>query len=85
MRTLTVRRDLCIINESCPEEAIVTSHVLAQQQNEGALETSLNYNRFLWAVTRIADLWNADKYQKLSRKVRGKPWPSSGPLRGQLG
>jgi len=68
---VTLCRRLSIINEQCPQEVILTSHVLAQRSEDGSSEDiSLQYEEFVWALCRIADLWVPDKYLKLSRKVK---------------
>uniref|UniRef100_A0A061SBB3 Uncharacterized protein n=1 Tax=Tetraselmis sp. GSL018 TaxID=582737 RepID=A0A061SBB3_9CHLO len=80
LELLDMCRQVAIVNEFCPEEVILTSHVLSQREgSRSAEEASLSYNEFLRAVCRIADLWVPDKYLKLSVKVSSlvdhiRPW-----------
>jgi hypothetical protein len=61
-------RKLSIIDDLCPEEVVLMSHVLAQQDT-GENSTELEYSTFVRAFCRIADVWTQNKYLKLSVKV----------------
>jgi len=69
---LKMCKALNVVNAFCPEEVILTTHVLAQRgvEADGADNGLLDFEEFQWAVSRIADLWLPDRYAKLSVKVQ---------------